>query len=141
MESWLKWIGGAVVMGLIWAVTWAVAGALIGLADRGGSLGAVWLGPPIGLHPGFVGGVVFAAALAIAARPRRLAELSLPAVVALGGMVGALLGVLPFAINQPPGESPLWLVAAVVIGSMMLMGALSAAGSLALARKAKALRH
>jgi hypothetical protein len=56
---------------------------------------------------------------------------------ALGGMVGLLLGLLPLAINKPPTEFPPWLVAAVVIGSLTLMGAVSAAGSLALAKRAK----
>ncbi|TAH38428.1 MAG: hypothetical protein EYC70_03330 [Planctomycetota bacterium] len=141
MKVWLRLILGAVATGLIWAAAWAAAGALIGFVDRGGFLDARWLGPPIGLHPGFVGGVVFSVVLGIAARPRRFDELSLPTVLACGGMVGLLLGVLPFVINPPPGDSPLWLVAAVVIGCMTLMSAVSAAGSLALARTAKAVRR
>ena len=137
MKGWLRPIFGAVGMGLIWAAIWAAAGALIGNVDLSGSLDQLWVGPEIGVHPGFVAGVVFSAVLGIAARPRRFDELSLSMVVACGGMVGLLLGVLPLAINEPPGESPLWLVAGVVIGSMTLMSAVSAAGSLALARRAR----
>lgn len=141
MKEWLRLISVAVIVGLIWAAAWAAVGALIGIVDPSGSLDELWVGPPIGVHPGFVGGVVFSTVLRIAARPRRFDELSLSTVVACGGMVGLLLGVLPLAINEPPGESPLWLVAAVVIGSMTLMGAVSAAGSLALARRARAVRR
>ena len=52
-------------------------------------------------------------------------------------MVGFLLGVLPMAINEPPSGFPVWQVAAVVIGSLTLMGFISAAASLALARRAQ----
>jgi hypothetical protein len=137
MKAWLRVTAGVVGMGLTWAAVWAAAGALIGIVDPPGSLDELWVGPAIGLHPGFVGGVVFAAVLAITARPRRFAELSVPTVVAHGGAVGLLLGLLPFGINQVPGATPLWLVAAVVIGSMTLVSVVSAAGSLALARWAR----
>lgn len=138
MKNWLRRICGAVGMGLIWGAVWAAVGALKGvLVDPSGSMSELWVGPPIGAFPGFVGGVMFSAVLGIAATPRRLHELSLSRVGAWGGMVGLLLGVLPLAINEPPNEYPLWLVAAVVIGSLTLMGAVSAAGSLALARRAR----
>ena len=45
---------------------------------------------------------------------------------------------LPFVINEPTSEAALWLVALVVIGSMAILGAVSAAGSLVLARKLRA---
>ena len=51
--------------------------------------------------------------------------------------VGTGLGLLPFAINQPPQGSPLLLVAAVVIGSMTLMAIIAALGSLALMKTAR----
>jgi hypothetical protein len=89
------------------------------------------------MHLGFVGGVVFAALLGTTARPRRFAELSVPSVVAHGGAVGLLLGLLPFGINELPGATPMWLVAGVVICSMTLMSVVSAGGSLALANWAR----
>lgn len=138
VKEWLRLIVGAGAMGLIWGAAWAAVGALIGIADSAGSVDAVWVGPAIGMHPRFVGGVVFSALLGIAARPRRFDGLPLSTVVVCGGLVGLLLGVLPLAINEPPAESPLWLVATVVIGSMALMGAVSAAASLALARTGSA---
>jgi hypothetical protein len=58
-------------------------------------------------------------------------------VVAHGGAVGLLLGVLPFGINELPGATPPWLVAAVVICSTTLMSVVSAASSLALAKWAR----
>jgi hypothetical protein len=66
-------------------------------------------------------------------------ELSFAKAVACGGVAGLLVGVLPFAINQPTNEAPLWLVGVVVLGSMTLLGAVSAAGSLTLARWMRAL--
>ena len=75
-------------------------------------------------------------AFGIAASRRKLDALSRSEVVACGGMAGLLVGVLPFVINQPTSEAPLWLVGVVVIGSMTILSAVSAAGSLALARRA-----
>jgi hypothetical protein len=141
VKEWLRLISGAVGMGLLWAAVWAAAGALFGIVYPSGSLDELWVGPVIGAHPGFMGGAVFSAVLGIAARPRRFDELSLSTVVVCGGMVGLLLGVVPLAINKPPDESPLWLMAAVVIGSITLMRSVSAAGSLALAKRARAKRR
>jgi hypothetical protein len=140
VKTWLRRIGGAVGLGLVWAAVWAAAGALIGILDPSGAVQDLWLGPAVGMYPGFVGGVMFSAVLGIACR-RRLAELSLSKVVACGGIAGLLVGALPFAINKPPSETPLWLVGVVVIGSMTLVGAVSAAVSLALARRAGAERR
>jgi len=141
VKEWPRRILGAVGLGLIWAAAWAAVGALTGIVDPSGSIDELWLGPEIGLYPGFLGGVMFSAMLGIAAGRRRLDALSLSEVVAYGGMAGLLVGVLPFVINEPPSEAPLWLVGIVVIGSMTLLGAVSAAGSLALARRARGERR
>lgn len=141
MKQWLRWIGGAVLMGVIWAAVWTAVGAIVGGFDPNGRRDEVWLGPAIGMQPGFLGGVICSVLIAIVANRRRLAELSILKVVACGGAAGLLVGLLPFAINKPPGEVALWLVAAVVIGSMTVLGAVSAAGSLALARTARAARR
>ena len=90
-----------------------------------------------GAYPGFLGGVVFSTVLAIAARRRRLDELSLSRVAIWGAAAGLLVGVLPFTIGEPTTERPLWLLAAVVMGTITLLSAVSAAGSLALARRAE----
>ena len=138
MKEWLRRISAVVGMGLIWAAVWAAVGALLRMVNPSGSVDELWLGPAIGMYTGFLAGVIFAAVLGIAASRRRLDEWSLSKGVACGGMAGLLVGALPFAINKPASETPLWLMGVVVIGSMTLLGAVSAAGSLALARRARA---
>lgn len=136
--EWLTRIAGAVGIGLVWGAVWAAVGALIGIVDPRGSMGELWLGPAVGMYPGFLGGVLFSAVLWVAASRCRLDRLSISKVAACGGVAGLLVGVLPFAINQPTSEAPLWLVGVVVIGSMTFLSAVSAVGSLALARRARA---
>jgi hypothetical protein len=91
--------------------------------------------PAIGAYPGFLSGVIFSAVLAIAARRRRLDELSLVRVGAWGALAGFLLGMVPFVVGEPTSERPLWLLGIVFVGSTTLLGAVSAAGSLAIARR------
>ena len=138
MTEWLKRIRGAMGIALVWGAVWAAVGALNAVVAPA-ALDGLWVGPPIGVFPGVVGGLLFSALLAIAAYGRRLYELSLAEVGAFGGLVGLFLGVMPLAINKPPEQYPVWMVAGVVIGSLTLMGAVSGAGSLALARKAQRL--
>jgi hypothetical protein len=136
MKKWLRRIRGTVGMGLTWALMWAPVAVLIGLfVDPDGSMDEMW--PAIGAYPGFLGGVVFSMVLATAARHRRLDELSLARVAAWGAAAGLLVGVLPFTIGQSTTERPLWLLATVVVGTITLLSAVSAAGSLALARMAE----
>ena len=136
MKKWLRRIRGAVGMGLTWAGVWGPVAVLIGMfVDPDGSMDEMWVA--IGAYPGFLGGVVFSAVLAIAARRRRLEELSLARVALWGAAAGLLVGALPFTIGDPTSERPLWLLATVVIGSITLLSAASAAGSLALARRAE----
>jgi hypothetical protein len=136
MKKWLRRIRGAVLMGLIWAAVWAPVAVLMGMiVDPDGSMDEMWV--MVGAYPGFLGGVVFSAVLGIAAGRRRLDELSLPRVGAWGAVAGLLVGALPFAVGEPTTELPLWLLGGVVIGSITLLSAVSAAGSLALARRAE----
>jgi hypothetical protein len=123
-------------MGLTWAMVWAPVAVLIGMVvDPDGSMDEMWVAA--GAYPGFLGGVVFSAVLGIAAGRRRLEELSLLRVGAWGAVAGLLVGVLPFALGTPNTERPLWLLGVVIIGSVTLLSAASAAGSLALARLAE----
>lgn len=136
MKKWLRRIRGAVGMGLTWAVVWAVVAVGVGLlVDPDGSMDEMW--PAIGAYPGFLGGVVFSVVLAIVARRRRLEELSISRVAAWGAVAGLLVGIFPFTIGDPTTEIPLWQLATLVIGSITLLSAGSAAGSLALARMAE----
>lgn len=136
MKPWLRRIRGAVGMGLTWAVVWAPVAVLIGImVDPDGSMDEMW--PAIGAYPGFLCGVAFSIVLGIMARRRRLDELSLPRFAAWGAAAGLAVGTIPFAIGRPTTEVPLWLLGGVVVGTMTLLSAASAAGSLALARRAE----
>jgi hypothetical protein len=126
-------IGGIAAM-LLWTVIWLAAGAAVAATDPGGRLEALWVGPSIGMQPGAVGGVIFAVIVGLAVQPRRFDALSFRAMVAIGAVVGFVLGALPLAINPlPTGASPL-ATALAVLGSMTLLGALAGAGSSVFAR-------
>jgi hypothetical protein len=135
MPKWLKRIRGAIGMGLIWAVAWAPVGLLIGeIVDPDGSLDEPWM--LVGTLPGFIGGVIFSVVLGIEARSRRFDQLSIPRFGAWGAVAGLLVGVLPFVLGSANPALPTWLPF-VIIGSITGMSAVSAAGSLALARMAE----
>lgn len=135
MTRWLKRMRGALLMGLTWAVVWAPIGVLIGLiVDADGSMDEPW--PLIGAYPGFLSGVIFSIVLGIAARRRRFEELSVPRFAAWGAAAGLLLGMLVRAAGSPSPGIPGWLPV-VVTGAFGLLGAGSAAGTLALARRAE----
>jgi hypothetical protein len=138
MKKWLRRIRGAVLTGLSWAVVWAPVAVLLGttIIDPDNSMDEMWV--MIGAIPGFLGGVVFATVLGIAARRRRFEELSVPRFAAWGALAGALVGAFPFLIGESSTAMPTWLFAGIVIGSISSMSALSAAGSLALARMGEA---
>ncbi|HEX8433147.1 MAG TPA: hypothetical protein VF625_17800 [Longimicrobium sp.] len=122
------------MMGLTWAVVWAPVAVLAGMiVDPDGSMDEMWV--LIGAYPGFIAGVVFAALLGMAER-RGVDELSPGRAGAWGALAGLLVGVLPFTIGESTSSLPLPLLASVVIGSFTVMSAASAAGSLALARRA-----
>ena len=124
-------------MGLTWAAGWAPIGAIIGLVVGvvdGLPLGAlvdVWVTTLAVL--GFLGGAIFSTVLRIAEGRRRFDELSLLRFAAWGALGGLLLGGLAVAVGLlGPGLS---FVDAIIAGTTTLLGAGSAAGSLALARR------
>ena len=135
--KWLRRIRGALGMGLVWAVAWSGVGAILGLVV--GVFGA----PVDGLATvvfgafstfatmGFVGGVAFSTVLVIAEGRRRFDEMSLPRFAGWGALGGGLMSVLMFAAGwgSTPGD-------VIFMGTMPLLGARSAARSLALARRA-----
>jgi hypothetical protein len=90
----------------------------------------------VGALPAFLSGVVFSAVLGIAAGRRRLDELSIARVGGWGAVAGLLIGILPFVLGDRGGR-PIWPLAVVVIPSITLLSAVSAAGSLALAQRAQ----
>ena len=96
-----------------------------------------WLMPTTFL--GFLGGTTFSIVLGIADRRRRFEELSLMRFGAWGAFVGLIGGVLAVAIWQvDDGLGPiLWDRAISLISSSILLSAISASSTLALARKAE----
>ncbi len=147
MKRWLRRIRGAVGMGLTWAVGWALFGVLIGVTSillpglPWDLFFEVFDAPLMALAiPGFVGGVVFSMVFGIAGRRRRFDELSLPRFAAWGAVGGLLLGLVPaamVAVGLASANVDLWLLTAVIIGPLALLSAVSATGSLALARMAE----
>jgi len=137
VKTWLRRIRGAVGMGLTWAVGWALVGVLIGVSIE-------FLGLPLGWFievfdaplpalavPGFFAGAAFSTVLGIAGRRRRFDELSLPRFAAWGAAGGLLLSAIPVAVLSMEAQSA---AAAVIAGTLTLLSAGSAAGTLLLAR-------
>lgn len=138
MKKWLRRIRGAIGMGLTWATGWAPVGAVTGWIT------GLFLGFPLGGIAfnyavmfgvlGFVGGTIFSTVLRITEGRRTFDELSLPRFTAWGALGGLVLGGLSVMIGLlGPG---LGLLDAVMAGVATLLGAGSAAGTLAIARKA-----
>ena len=142
MSSWLRRIRAAVGIGLIWAV----GGALVGFGievihnvwpNPLGALVDIW---PALAYPAFFGGVVFSTVLGIAGRRRRFDELSLPRVAAWGALGGLLVSLFPaamVAVGLATANVDVWQFTAVIVGPTSLLGAVSASGSLMLARMAE----
>ena len=137
----LRRVRGALGMGLTWAVWWGIGGFLFELILNilpGNDLGhIVDMWPQFLAMVGFPVGVAFSVVLGIAARHRGFNELSIPTFTLWGALAGALLGGLAIAAGAAPAWNPLWLRAAVIIGSPTLLSAGAAAGTLALARMAE----
>ncbi len=156
MKKWLKRLRGAVGTALTWAAAWFGVGAIIGLVA--GIYSAVWgtgtssviltfLSPTIpGLifgsalfgsvffaMCGFAGGAAFSVVLSVTEGRRRFDEMSLPRFAAWGAVGGFLLA-MPLALLAATDPSALyWFGTSTIVA---LLGAGSAAGSLALARRA-----
>lgn len=140
-KGWPGSILSAVGMGLTWAVGWGFAGVGIGIATGflpDGHALRTLVDPWLALAtPGFVGGVLFTVVLRIAEGHRSFVELSLPRAAAWGAVTGLLLGVVPFTpLATPTDAFPLWLLSVGIIGTAILLSAVSATGSLSLARVA-----
>jgi hypothetical protein len=124
---------GAIGMGLTWALAWFAAGMILGLIV--GPVGDDDVPVPIvcGMF-GFMSGVVFSGVLKLVAGRRRFDELSLLPFAGWGAVGGlSVWGLL--AATAGPGGEPLLLLPVFA-----LAGAGSAAGTLALARRAEAPR-
>ncbi len=140
MKKWLRRIRGAVGMGLTWAAGWALVVVLMGVTTI--LLPGTWLDLIFAaaddellmatVLPAFTGGVVFSTVLGIAGRRRRFDELSLPQFAAWGAIGGLLLSLFPAAVMARGAASV--AQAALTIALVTLLSAVSASGSLMLAR-------
>ena len=135
MKKWLKRIRGAFGMGLTWAAVWfgvAVILALVFPSIRG-VLDYVEFASLFGMV-GFTGGAAFSVVLGITEGRRRFDEMSLRR-FAFWGAVGGLLVSMP--LSWVSWNSAFESAEALGVGVVLtLLGAGSAAGSLALARRA-----
>jgi hypothetical protein len=149
MKRWTRRLRGALGMGLTWAVAWALAGILIGVASMllpgrlWDAFFSVFDAPlPALAIPGFVGGALFSLVLGVAARHRRFDELSLAQVTIWGALGGLLLALVPAvlvllglaSVNATAHSLP--GLTLIIACPLILLCALSAAGSLLLARRA-----
>ena len=148
MNKWTRRIRGAIGMGLTWAAGWALFGVLIGVTslllpgvfDR---FFEVFDAPlPALAIPGFVGGALFSIVLGIAGRDRKFSELSVPRFAAWGAVGGVLLTLFPFAlvalglVSMEGSAHSAWDLIATIGGPFVFLSAISAAGSLVMARRA-----
>jgi len=150
MKKWLRRIRGAIGMGVSWAIGWAVAGILIGVASillpglPWDAFFKVFDAPlPAFAIPGFFAGVFFSTVLGIAGRNRKFRELSIPRFAAWGVAGGVLLILFPFALvgvglASTEGSSvSAWQALAVLTGPFILLSVVSASVTLMVARKAE----
>jgi hypothetical protein len=135
IRRWLRRIRGAIGMGLTWAVGWTLVGMLgvvvfYTLFPSTPDVFDIWI--PVFAYPGFLAGVGFSLVLRIAEGRRRFDELSLTRFTAWGAVGGLLVGA--FVTSLFFGQAPNAALA-VITGTTTLLGAASAFGTLALARK------
>lgn len=150
MNNCLLRIRGAVGICLTWAAGWAITGVFIGVASillpelPWDSFFKVFDAPlPALAMPGFICGTIFSVVIGLAEHRRRFDDLSLARFSALGAVAGLLLSLVPAAMvsvglagfNRP--DFGLWQMTAVISGPLIFLSAVSAAGSLTLARMAQ----
>ena len=135
MKSWLRRVRGAVGMGLTWAMAWLTVGIALLLVV---GVGAADVPFPLffGLL-GFLAGAAFSGVLGIVEGRRRFDQMSLPRFAGWGAVGGLLLaGAFALAAALLGETAPLQDL--VFLGPLFAVaGAGSAAGSLALARRAE----
>lgn len=136
MRKWLRRIRGAVGLGLAWAAAHFGVGVIVALVgwEFGVSAfgnGMLWVAynALVSAATGFICGGTFSVFLSVAEGRRRFDQMSLPRFAVLGAIGGSLVALV---LGTAIGWGTPSLVANVAI--LGLLGAGSAAGSLALAR-------
>jgi hypothetical protein len=133
VKQWLRRIRGAIGIGLTWAAAWFGAGTLVARVPGFYSdLPFALLFAPLGL----VTGVMFSGILVAIERGSRLDRVSLSRFAGWGAVSGLLLSGIFAVAAALRGESS-WGELLVFGPPLALSSAASAAGSLALARKAQ----
>ena len=125
----MRRIRAAVGVGVVWGVAWLGVGLVLLLIVGFGAADV-----PFPLFFGFLGflaGATFSGLLGILGRRRRFGEMSLPRFAVWGALGGLVLSVIVNFVAGPGGDM---LVVAPVFA---LAGAISAMGTLALARRAE----
>lgn len=133
MNKWGRRIRAAIAMGLIWGAAGSLAGAV--LARVSGF--EVDLPLPLLFAPlGFVTGVIFTAVLVVLEGGRGFDRMSLPRFAAWGAVSGLLLSGI-FVAGAGFRGAALWGEFVLFGPPLATAGAVLAAGSLALARRAE----
>ena len=128
MGTWLRRIRGAIGMGITWAAVWFAAGSVPRWVF------GVNTDAPLPLVFGVFGlmaGMVFSAVLALTEGRRSFDEMSLPRFAGWGAIGGLLLSALVAKVGSLAWGDVLALAPTLAVAS-----AVSAAGSLAMARRA-----
>ena len=93
--------------------------------------------------PGFIGGALFSMILGIAKNRGRFDDLSFAGLCVCGAVAGLLLTLVPAAMvaaglaTLNRADFGVWRITVVISGPLVLLSAVSAAGTLLLARKAR----
>lgn len=136
MPKWLRRVRATVAMGITWALVWAPLGPIIGMiVDPDGSMDEPWI--LIGALPGFVAGMVFSVVIGIAARKRRLDELSVPRFAGLGALAGVIVSAIPFVIGDLNDNVAVVPFVTVLVSSLAAASAASASATLWIAKRAQ----
>lgn len=136
MPKWLRRVRATVAMGITWALVWAPLGPIIGMiVDADGSMDEPWI--LIGALPGFVAGMVFSVVIGIAARKRRLDELSVPRFAGLGALAGVIVSAIPFVIGDLNDNVAVVPFITVLVSSLAAASAVSASATLWIAKRAQ----
>jgi len=139
MKKWLRPIRGAIGMGLTWAAAWGGVGwiVVLGFLLRTGSRPDAPF-PLMFAAAGLVAGLLFSGILGLVEGRRRFDQMSLRRFAAWGAAGGFLLAAAFVLAVSLLGDNPGFLWNLVVVGPVFgVAAAASAAGSLALARRAE----
>ena len=132
MQTWVRRIRGAIGMGLTWGAAWSVAGFVLARVP-GFSSDLPFAILFAGL--GFVSGIMFSGILTAIESGRGQDRLSLPRCAGWGAAGGVLLSGM-FAAAAALGGRSAWGELLLFGPALTIAGAVSAAGSLAVARRA-----